>query len=136
MTALPELRAEVRLLRKLEDLPLYVVIPDALITPWALQATTTVEGTIDQVPLGRRSLPRLDDDHWFLELRAAHLAALGKGRGDRAQVLAQALRSGRLWAELALTAADGMPVCASVRPPAIRWTADSQVEKSRAQQGG
>ncbi len=37
--------------------------------------------------------------------------------------LSKALRSGRLLARLDLTAADGMPVCASVRPPAIAWSA-------------
>jgi hypothetical protein len=39
-----------------------------------------------------------------------------------AAVLAASLRSGVLVGRLELTAADGMPVCASVRPPAITWT--------------
>jgi uncharacterized protein DUF5990 len=39
------------------------------------------------------------------------------------EVLAKALESGLLLGELELTAADGMPVCASVRPPAIEWSA-------------
>jgi len=39
-----------------------------------------------------------------------------------AGVLASALRSGVLVGKLGLTAADGMPVCASVRPPAIEWS--------------
>lgn len=37
--------------------------------------------------------------------------------------LAKAVRSGRLIGRLDLTAPDGMPVCASVRPPAIVWSA-------------
>jgi uncharacterized protein DUF5990/bacteriocin resistance YdeI/OmpD-like protein len=37
------------------------------------------------------------------------------------EVLAASLRSGVLVGRLELTAADGMPVCASVRPPAITW---------------
>jgi hypothetical protein len=37
-------------------------------------------------------------------------------------VLSAALRSGRLLGQLDLTAPDGMPVCASVRPPAIAWS--------------
>ncbi len=39
------------------------------------------------------------------------------------EVLAKALESGLLLGELELTAPDGMPVCASVRPPAIEWSA-------------
>jgi hypothetical protein len=38
-----------------------------------------------------------------------------------AEVLALALRSGVLVGTLGLTACDGMPVCASVRPPQIAW---------------
>jgi hypothetical protein len=40
-----------------------------------------------------------------------------------AEVLARALRKGALRARLPLTAGDGLPVCASVRPPRISWTA-------------
>jgi hypothetical protein len=39
-----------------------------------------------------------------------------------AAVLAEALQSGELVGRLELTAADGMPLCASVRPPAIAWS--------------
>jgi hypothetical protein len=39
-----------------------------------------------------------------------------------AAVLAEALQSGELVGRLELTAADGMPLCASVRPPAIDWS--------------
>lgn len=38
-----------------------------------------------------------------------------------AGVLATSLKSGLLVGRLDLTAPDGMPVCASVRPPAIAW---------------
>lgn len=40
-----------------------------------------------------------------------------------ATTLSKALRSGRLTGRLDLTAPDGMPVCASVRPPDIVWSA-------------
>ncbi len=39
-----------------------------------------------------------------------------------AEVLAESMRSGVLVGRLELTAADGMPVCASVRPPTITWS--------------
>jgi hypothetical protein len=38
-------------------------------------------------------------------------------------VLAEALRTGRLTARLGLTDAKGHPLCASVRPPLVAWTA-------------
>ncbi|WP_394833571.1 DUF5990 family protein [Pendulispora rubella] len=38
-------------------------------------------------------------------------------------VLDACVKSGALRAELGLTACDGLPVCASVRPPRIAWTA-------------
>jgi hypothetical protein len=43
--------------------------------------------------------------------------------GIPAAELAKARRTGALRAELGLTASDGLPVCASVRPPAITWRA-------------
>ena len=38
-------------------------------------------------------------------------------------VLARAMASGRLIGELGLTDAKGMPLCASVKPPVIQWSA-------------
>ena len=40
-----------------------------------------------------------------------------------AEILAEAVRSGVLVGRLGLTAGDGMPLCASVRPPVITWSA-------------
>ncbi|MFD4430446.1 DUF5990 family protein [Nocardia sp. NPDC058497] len=42
------------------------------------------------------------------------------------EVMAAATVSGVLEARLGLTDATGNPVCARVKPPAIRWTAESQ----------
>ncbi|MEO8752304.1 MAG: DUF5990 family protein, partial [Casimicrobiaceae bacterium] len=38
-------------------------------------------------------------------------------------VLARALRTGSLEGRLSLTDAHGMPLCASVKPPVIAWSA-------------
>jgi hypothetical protein len=70
---------EVLLEKKHPDMAAFVVVPASAVAAWGLSATTTVEGSLDGIPLGRRSLHRWD--------------------------------------------ADGMPVCASVRPPAIEWSA-------------
>ena len=65
----------------------FVVVPAAKVAKWKLSATTTVEGTLDGVSLGRRSLKRLDDERWFLELRGDLLALVGKAPGDRATLV-------------------------------------------------
>ena len=72
--------------RKHPDLAAFVVVPAAKVKSWKLTATTTVEGTLDGIPLGRRSLHRWDDERWFVELRREHLEALGKGPGERAEL--------------------------------------------------
>lgn len=54
---------------KHEGLPRFVCIPMKVVDPWKLTATTTVELSINDVPVGRRSLKRWDDqDCWFLDL--------------------------------------------------------------------
>src|SRR5262245_48346633 len=81
------LKLTVRIERKQPKLPAFVVVPARKLARWKLAATTTVEGTLDGVSLGRRSLKRWDDERWFLELRRESLAALGKGPGERAKLV-------------------------------------------------
>lgn len=46
-----------------------VTIPLEVLAPWKLTATTTVEGTINEIDLGRRSLKRWDDRNcWWIDL--------------------------------------------------------------------
>lgn len=46
-----------------------VTIPLATVAPWKLTGTTVVEGTINDIPLGRRSLKRWDDrECWWIDL--------------------------------------------------------------------
>ncbi|WP_394844029.1 DUF5990 family protein [Pendulispora brunnea] len=45
-------------------------------------------------------------------------------------VLDACVKSGGLRAELGLTACDGLPVCASVRPPRIAWTAQPRTHRA------
>lgn len=92
-------KVEVLLERKHPDMAAFVVVPAAKVARWKLAGTTTVEGTLDGHPLGRRSLHRWDDGRWFLELRREHLAAVGKAPGERA-TLVITLASGALPAEL------------------------------------
>jgi hypothetical protein len=55
-----------------------VVVPATKVARWKLTATTTIEGTLDGVVLGRRSLKRWDDERWFIELRRDLLDVVGK----------------------------------------------------------
>lgn len=77
----------------------YVVVPAAKVASWKLDATTTIEGSLDGVALGRRSLKLWDDSRWFVELPRGTLAALGKGPGAHAR-LSMTVASAELPAEL------------------------------------
>jgi hypothetical protein len=81
------LKLVVRIERKHADMPAFVVVPAAKLASWKLAVTTTVEGTLDGVSIGRRSLKRWDDERWFLELRRESLAAAGRSPGDRATLV-------------------------------------------------
>jgi hypothetical protein len=46
-----------------------VTIPKEKVSPWKLEQTTVVEGTINGISLGRRSLKRWDDRNcWWIDL--------------------------------------------------------------------
>jgi len=76
-----------RIERKSAELPAYVIVPAAKIAAWGIEATTTVEGSLGGVELGRRSLKRWDDARWFIELRRETLEALGKAAGESAKLV-------------------------------------------------
>jgi Family of unknown function (DUF5990)/Bacteriocin-protection, YdeI or OmpD-Associated/Domain of unknown function (DUF1905) len=86
--------------RKHSKLPAFVVLPAERLAKWKLAGTTTIEGTLDGVPLGRRSLKRWDEARWFLELPQPLLDAVGKSEGDRV-ALVLSIASTALPAELA-----------------------------------
>lgn len=81
------LKLIVRIERKHAEMPAFVVVPATRLARWKLAATATVEGTLDGVSLGRRSLKRWDDERWFIELRSQLLDAVGKSPGDRATLV-------------------------------------------------
>lgn len=76
----------VRIERKQAGLPAFVVVPASAIAKWELAGTTTIEGSLDEVPLGRRSLKRWDDERWFVELKREHLESTGRSVGDLARL--------------------------------------------------
>jgi Bacteriocin-protection, YdeI or OmpD-Associated/Domain of unknown function (DUF1905) len=73
-----------KLLRKDPRLPVYVVIPGAVIAAWALTGTTVVEGTANGHSFGRRNLKAWGKgtDDWFLDFTAPFCQTAGLAVGD------------------------------------------------------
>jgi hypothetical protein len=87
--AAPVLHCTATLARKDPRLPVYVVVPHAVVAPWELQATTVVEGTANGHALGRRTLKRWDaslQSPWFLEFTAPWCKSAGVAVGDALQL--------------------------------------------------
>lgn len=76
--------------RKYEQLPRFICIPQAKVSPWKLESTTTVEGTINGVEIGRRGLKRWDERKcWFIELPEPLCKKAGIETGDRVELKLQ-----------------------------------------------
>jgi hypothetical protein len=87
---------------KHEGLPRFVCIPLDEISPWKLEATTTVEGTINGVEIGRRSLKRWDDRRcWWMDLPGPLCSKAKIETGDKVK-LSLRLASEELPQELAV----------------------------------
>ena len=71
-----------RVERKAESLPRFIVVPAAAVADWNLSATTTVEGTLNSVDLGRRGLKKWDEQRWFFELPDPVCRRAGVDVGD------------------------------------------------------
>lgn len=54
--------------RKHPKLPRFVVVPSKTVAGWKLEGTTVVEGELNGVEMGRRTIKRWDDERWFIEL--------------------------------------------------------------------
>jgi hypothetical protein len=104
---------------------------DARSVAWSLECTaaTVAGGTLDargphiQGGPGRRfiylSWGELDGDGTFTMFRRAKLRL----DGVDAETAERAVATGRLTARLGLTDPKGHPLCATVRPPAVVWSA-------------
>ena len=57
-------------------LPVYLLVPAAVVATFDQQQTFTVEATVNGEPLGRRSISR-DGKDWFMVLTKQHMARLG-----------------------------------------------------------
>lgn len=76
-------------------------IPLDKVAPWKLDATTVVEGTINGVEIGRRSMKRWDDRNcWWIDLPDALCKKVGIDDGHQADLVLR-LASEELPAELA-----------------------------------
>jgi hypothetical protein len=76
--------------RKYEQFSRFVCIPLTKVAPWKLEATTTVEGTINGTDIGRRSLKRGDDRKcWWIDLPEPLCKKAGVETGDRVELQLQ-----------------------------------------------
>ncbi len=84
MTAYPPLRVKTVVERHHPGFPRLVTIPLSTVAKWGLTATTTIEGTINGTPLGRRSIKRWDDRKcWWIDLPEPLCRKAGVEVGDR-----------------------------------------------------
>lgn len=81
------IRVEAVVERHHPSLPRFVVVPGSLGARLKLEGTTTVEGTVGGIPVGRRSLKRWDEKRWFLELRDDWCRKAGIATGDRVKLV-------------------------------------------------
>src|SRR5262245_56934569 len=76
--------------RKYEQFPRFVCIPLDKVATWKLEATTTVEGTINGADIGRRSLKRWDDRKcWWIDLPEPLCKKAKIETGDRVELKLQ-----------------------------------------------
>ena len=54
--------------RKDSKLPRFIVVPSMLVEGWAIQENVTIQGQLNGVELGQRSLKRWDADRWFIQI--------------------------------------------------------------------
>lgn len=81
-------------------MPRYVVVPASVVASWKLEETTVVEGTLNGIPLGRRTLKRWGDDRWFVDLPERWCRRAGILTGDQSELVLK-LASTELPKELA-----------------------------------
>lgn len=86
--------------RKHAELPRFVVVPTKTVASWRLEGTSVVEGTLNSVEMGRRTIKRWDEKRWFIELPQALCRKARVDTGDSV-TLRLRLASDRLPEELA-----------------------------------
>ncbi len=96
-------------------------MPASAVAAWNLEGTTVVEGTLDGVDLGRRSLKRWDADRWFVDLPGTWCRNAGVSTGDGVELTLR-IASSELPQELARLIAESATAQAAWR----RLTASQQ----------
>jgi hypothetical protein len=54
--------------RKHPALPRFVLVSSKALAQWGLKETTVVEGTLNNIEIGRRTIKRGDEQRWFIDL--------------------------------------------------------------------
>ncbi|MFQ5526922.1 MAG: hypothetical protein ACE5GX_11770 [Thermoanaerobaculia bacterium] len=99
-----------------------VVIPASVVARWKLEGTTVVEGTLNGIPLGRRSLKRWGDDQRPAAARIARLYGFKPAAQAAPPAPRTATTSGAMTGTqhaLAAVASAGAPAPAAATPTAL-----------------
>jgi hypothetical protein len=83
----PPLRFKTVVERHHAKLPCFATVPLSTVARWGLNATTTIEGSINGAPLGRRSIKLWKERRcWFIDLPVAVCRKAGVEIGDRVDI--------------------------------------------------
>ena len=75
-----------RIERKQDDLPRYVVVPSKSIAAWKLAGTTVLDVSLAGSASDRRTIKPWDDARWFLTITETDCRRLGLDTGDEVSV--------------------------------------------------
>lgn len=72
--------------RKSPDLPRYVVLPRGAVSDLVLEATSTVDGEIADVPIHRQAVKPWGNGRWFLDVKNETCQKAGVDTGDEVEI--------------------------------------------------
>ena len=81
------LRVTTTIERHHPQLPRFVVVPNAAVVSWKLGGTTVIEGTLNGVVIGRRTIKKWDERNgWFIDLPEPLCRRANVETGDRVEL--------------------------------------------------
>jgi len=131
-----EVRLSAQLQRKDSRLPVYVVIPARHVRPWGLAGTTVIEGTVNGISFGRRTIKAwgTGSDDWFVEMPSPFCKAARLSVGDRVAVhLKLADMSTPKELESLLSTSKGLSAAWQSLPASERRDAGEHIRSAKAQ---
>lgn len=75
-----------QILRKQEDLPRFVLVPEDAVREWNLEGTTLIDIEMNGVSVGPRTIRKWDANRWFVSVTQLDCRTLGVDTGDTVRV--------------------------------------------------